>query len=299
MSIRLGLCCVFNVVPIKFGTTTATHILKLERKKALEKISNLCMSNANALMEALNYCLQNNIGCFRINSHILPIKTHPQAGYSIEELPNHEAVVKKFKDCGDFAKTNNIRTCFHPDQFVVLNSPNPEIVRKSIIELEYQTEIAQWVNADVINIHAGGGYGDKAKASADFVKNFYKLSMSARKLLTIENDDKTYTPSDVLRICENIGIPFVYDVHHHRVLSDDILIEDCTERAIKTWNREPMFHLSSPINGWGEENESQHHDYINVQDFPRCWRDKEITVEIEAKAKELAVKKLFNELNDI
>lgn len=296
MTIRLGLCCVFAEVPIKFGTTTVTHILKLKREDALHKISNLCMNNANALMKALEYCKNNNIGCFRINSHILPIITHDEAGYDIEELPEFETIIKRFRECGAYAKASNIRTCFHPDQFVVLNSQNPDVVRRSILEIEYQTMVAKWVNADVVNIHAGGGFGNKTKALADFCHNFYKLSAEARSLLTIENDDTTYSPIDLLPVCENLGIPLVYDVHHHRVLADDLLISECTEKAIQTWNREPLFHLSSPINGWGEKNEYQHHDYININDFPVCWLDKNITIEIEAKAKELAVNKLFLEL---
>ncbi len=48
-----------------------------------------------------------------------------------------------------------MRTTFHPDQFVIPNSPNPDVVKKSIAELEYKAQVARWVNADVINIHAG------------------------------------------------------------------------------------------------------------------------------------------------
>ena len=299
MSIRLGLCCIFAEAPIKFGATTVTHIMKLERAQALEKISKLCLNNAKALSQALFFCREKGIGCFRVASHILPVKTHRDAGYEIEDLPDHQEILETFKQCGDFAKTNDIRTCFHPDQFVVLNSPNPEIVRKSIVEIEYQAKVASWINADVVNIHAGGGYKNKTKALSDFCTNFYRLSSHARSLLTLENDDRTYSPADLLPICESLGIPMVYDVHHHRVLSDDILIEECTERAIKTWNREPLFHLSSPINGWGEKNENQHHDYININDFPNCWRGKKITVEVEAKAKELAVQRLITELQII
>jgi len=38
-------------------------------------------------MEALEFCAAHGIGSFRIQSQILPLKTHPQAGYRIEELP--------------------------------------------------------------------------------------------------------------------------------------------------------------------------------------------------------------------
>ena len=37
---------------------------------------------------------------------------------------------------------------------------------------------------------------------------------------------------------------------------------------------------------------------IDVNDFPKCWRRKAITVEVEAKAKELAVAKLITELKN-
>jgi UV DNA damage repair endonuclease len=75
--IRLGLCCIFRDQPIKFLTTTATAIGKMKRADALVKLSGLCMANADALLVALRFCADNGIGCFRINSQILPIKTHP------------------------------------------------------------------------------------------------------------------------------------------------------------------------------------------------------------------------------
>ena len=67
-----------------------------------------------------------------------------------------------------FVHKHNLRACFHPDQFVVLNSQRPEVVEASIRELEYQAEVAEWVGADVVNIHGGGAFGDKQKALADF-----------------------------------------------------------------------------------------------------------------------------------
>lgn len=298
-NIRLGLCCIFKEAPIKFGTTTVTSLAKMERAKALDKLNALCRSNAESLMLALNFCKNNRIGCFRVNSQILPCKTHEGVGYQLADLSDCHKITDLFRDCGNFAAKNNIRLCFHPDQFVVLSSPNPKTVKNSLAEIEYQTEVAGLIGADVINIHGGGGYGDKKKALADFATNFYKLSLNARKLLTVENDDKVYTPSDLLPLCENLGIPLVYDVHHHRVLSDELTIAEATDRALATWDhREPLVHISSPINGWGEANEASHHDYISIRDFPGCWKDRTMTVEVEAKAKELAVAKLMGELAD-
>ena len=163
-------------------------------------------------------------------------------------------------------------------------------------ELEYQAEVAEWVEADVINIHGGGAYGDKPRALATFARNLSRLSHRVRRRLTIENDDKTYTPADLLPICKAEGIPLVYDVHHHRCNPDGMSVEQATRKALATWDREPMFHISSPIAGWDGPTPERHHDFIDVRDFPECWRRKKITVEVEAKAKEVAVLKLQNEL---
>ena len=294
---RLGLCCVFRDQPIKFNTTTATAIAKMKRTDALAKLSRLCLSNANTLLAALQFCAANGIGCFRINSSILPIKTHPTCGYDVADLPEAAEIVDRFRQCGTFAAAHNLRTCFHPDQFVVLNSPRPDVVEKSVQDLEYQAEVAGWVGADVINIHGGGAYGNKTTALADFVRNLDLLSENVRCRLTLENDDKTYTPADLLPICAATGIPLVYDAHHHRCLPDGQSIEQATQRALATWNREPLFHISSPIEGWNGPKPERHHDFIHGNDFPECWRGLAITVEVEAKAKELAVLSLQHLLN--
>lgn len=296
--IRLGLCCMFRDQPIKFVTTTATAIGRTKRPEALAKLSRLCLENADALLAALQYCADNGIGCFRVNSQILPIKTHPTCGYKVDDLPDGDEIIRRFQECGKFVAQHKLRTCFHPDQFVVLNSPRLDVVEKSVQELEYQAEVAEWIGADVINIHGGGAYGHKPKALADFARNLDRLSSTVRNRLTVENDDKIFTPSDLLPICQSTGTPLVYDVHHHRCNTDGLSIEQATKQALTTWNREPMFHLSSPLEGWDGPKPERHHDFIDVNDFPACWRRLKITVEVEAKAKEAAVTKLARELGN-
>ena len=293
---RLGLCCLFREEPIKFVTTTATAISKMNQPDALAKLSRLCMDNANALLTALQFCADHGIGCFRINSQILPIKTHPKFGYEVDDLPECNEIIRRFKACGKFVRKHNLRTCFHPDQFVVLNSQQPGVVAASIREIEYQAEVAEWGGADVINIHGGGAFGDKQKALTDFARCLKRLSSRARKRLTVENDDRIYTPADLLPLCRTEGIPLVYDVHHHRCNPDDMSEEEATGQALATWDREPLFHISSPIEGWKRPKPERHHDFIDVKDFPKCWHGLDLTVEVEAKAKEVAVLKLKGEL---
>ena len=296
MNLRLGLCCQFVDAPIKFRTTTVKACSSLAAKDRFVKLSALCLSNAHALLEAYHHCLALGIPCFRINSQILPCKTHPEVGYRIQELPDADKIVGLFQECGEYARTHQLRASFHPDQFVVLSSPREDVVDKSLEELEYQAEVAEWVGADVVNIHGGGGYGDKPAALDRFARSLDRVSSRVRERLTVENDDRTYSPEELLPLCQKEGIPLVYDVHHHRCLPDSLDIATATQEAMATWNREPMFHISSPKEGWDGKQPQKHHDYIDFLDFPHEWLDQEITIEVEARAKERAVLKLQAEL---
>lgn len=302
--IRLGLCCIFNEQPIKFRSTTVKSLSQMSREDALDKLSGICLHNANSLLEALTFCSQNGIGCFRVTSRILPVKTHSEQGYEVSDLPQANEIMSLFSRCKEFAQTNNIRTCFHPDQFVVLNSPKSEVVESSVSEIEYQSEVAEWIGADVVNIHGGGAYGDKKEALKTLAKNLELLSDRARSKLTLENDDKTFTPEDLYDLCKAENVPLVYDVHHHRCTNIKYdpkvwSIQHATARALHTWDREPLFHLSSPIEGWDGVKPQRHHDFIDLTDFPTCWESLNITVEVEAKAKEIAVLQLKEQLDTL
>ena len=296
--IRFGLCCIFREEPIKFRRTTAKYLQAFSRNQQLKNLAEICRHNAQALHNALRYCRDHDIKDFRINSQILPLKTHPEIGYHIEDLPFHDQIIQTFKDCGRFCQKHDIRTTFHPDQFILLSSPSSEVVQRSVADLIYQAEVAKWVNADVINIHGGGAYGDKRTSLHRLRKQIEQLSEAVRSRLTLENDDRVYTPKDLLPVCKDMDIPLVYDVHHHRCLPDGSSVEATTELAVGTWSREPLFHLSSPKYGWNSGKPGNHHDYIDADDFPACWTNLDITVEVEAKAKELAVLKLKQDFID-
>lgn len=296
--LRLGLCCLFCKAPIKFRRTTAKYLAAQSRRHQTAYLSAICLHNAAALMNALQFCAQNGIGGFRVNSQILPLKTHPTHQYQIEDLPDYQQILTQFRKCGAFGRKHSLRISFHPDQFILLSSPDSGVTQRSVADLRYQAEVASWLQADVLNIHAGGAYGDKGKALRRLARRIEKLPDSVRTRLTLENDDRIFSPADLLPFCKDTGIPFVYDVHHHRCLPDGMRIERTTEKALETWNREPLFHISSPLGGWKAKNARRHHDYINIKDFPKNWLDLNITVEVEAKAKELAVLKLKKDIRN-
>jgi len=297
--IRFGLCCIFRNHPVAFRKTTATYLARFAEAERLHRLAGLCAHNAQSLQKALVFCRENGIGDFRINSQILPLKTHPDVGYDMDDLPGAEEIVAAFRACGEFCLAHDIRTTFHPDQFIILSSPNPAVVQRSVADLVYQAQVAEWVNADVINIHAGGVYGDKPSALSRLAAAVETLPDLVRNRLTLENDDRSYTPRDLFPVCRDLNIPLVYDVHHHRCLADGLSMEAATDQSLKTWDREPLFHISSPKDGWSGPDPRKHHDYIDIRDLPKDWLSMDITVEVEAKAKELAIKKLMAELKTV
>lgn len=294
--LRLGLCCKFESEPIKFLTATALHTGRLAPGERARKLASLCAANAAALRASLEYCAAHGIGCFRVNSQVLPLATHPELGYELKDLPGGRATIGAFEDCGALALKLGLRLTFHPDQFILLSSPNPAVTAASVKELDYQAQVAEWIGADVISIHGGGAYGDKAGALARGGRALKKLGRPVLSRLAFENDDRIYTPADLLPFCREHKLPLVYDVHHHRCLPDGLGVEEATRLALQTWDREPLFHLSSPKFGWRGSDPRPHHDYIDIKDVPACWRGLGLTVEVEAKAKELAIKKLRAQL---
>ena len=297
LGIRWGLCCLFKEEPITFAIRQATHLGKLDRPRQLAQLSATVLHNGNSLIRAIEFCHRQGIGGFRVNSRIFPLKTHPQLGYLLEELPEYDLLDQTYQQAAVLAARLDIRLTFHPDQFTLLSSADAGVTARSLAELAYHGEAAERIGADVITLHGGGGYGDKPAALGRVVALIERLPDSIRSRLALENDDRVYTPADLLPVCAATGIPFIYDVHHHRCHPDGLAIEEVSERACSTWAREPLFHLSSPKEGWQAANPRPHHDFIDIDDLPQCWRHLRITIEVEAKAKEIALKKLVDELS--
>jgi UV DNA damage endonuclease len=300
--IRFGLCCIFRQEPIRFRQVTAKILLTLSRTDQLLRLSEICLHNVQNLYKSLNYVSANGIGAFRILSPLFPRYTHPEVAYTLDDLPAGESIKQELGRIRKFRKKRDIRLSFHPDQFNVLSSPRPEVISNTMRELEYQGLLADLVDAEVINLHAGGVYGNKKEALERLGKNICKLPEAVLSRLSLENDDISFTPADILPVCQKLQIPMVYDVHHHRCNPDAYSVEEATAHAMETWlqlGREPYFHVSSPKNGWQKGSPKPHADYIDPADFPSCWRGKKITVDVEAKAKELAVLQLMKELGQI
>ena len=294
---RWGLCCQFLDSPIRFRTATHRYVSSLEPRAGRAYLTAIARDNAAALAAAVVRCNELDIGAFRINSQILPLATHPVSGYRLTDLDDDGSITAAFRAAGQRAQVLDIRLSFHPDQFVVLNSEHPRVVSASVEEMRSQAEVAALVCADVLTLHAGSSAGGLPDALERLERGIELLDGPARARVALENDDRRFAPASLLPLCERLGVPLVYDVHHHRCNPDELDVTEATERAAATWRgREPHFHISSPRAGWGGGDTRPHADYVTAHDFPAAWRTHRLTIDVEAKAKERAVMALRDEV---
>lgn len=289
-TIRWGLCCQFLEAPIRFRTATHRYVSGLDPSRRREYLIGIALDNATALREAAECCHALGTGAFRINSQLLPLATHPESGYTIDSLDPSGGVHAALADAGARAAALGIRLSFHPDQFIVLNSARDVVVASAVTELAHQAALAAVIGANTIVVHGGGASGGIAAALERLERGIERLDAVARARLVLENDDRHFAPLDLLPVCERTELPLVYDVHHHRCRPDGLSVGEATALAAGTWRGgEQWAHISSPRGGWDTADSRPHADYVDPADFPESWRERTMTIDVEAKAKERAV----------
>jgi len=154
-----------------------------------------------------------------------------------------------------------------------------------------------------LNIHCNGVYGDKISAMDRFCENFKRLSPSVQSRLTVENDDKAsmYSVKDLMYIHEKIGIPIVFDYHHHKFCTGGLNEEEALKLAVSTWPEgiTPVVHYSESKSLHEENNKLKpqaHSDYINS--VPNTY-GMDVDIMVEAKAKELAILPFINKVSKL
>jgi UV DNA damage endonuclease len=276
-------------------TTNRSMVKKTFTQKGISYASELALQNSRDLFEIIKWNVKNGIKLFRISSDMLPWASE----YNVEDMPDFTKISNILKGCGTYAKENGVRLTSHPGPFNVLVSPNPKVVENTIKDLELHGKLFDLLGLELspynkINIHCNGVYGDKIAAMDRFCANFEKLSESVRKRLTVENDDKEsmYSVADLMYIHAKIGIPIVFDYHHHQFCTGGLSERQALLLATSTWRKSgviPVVHYSES-KALHENNTKikaqAHSDYITS--IPNTY-NMVVDIMVEAKAKELAI----------
>lgn len=294
-NVRLGYCCINLSLADQKITANRGMIKRTFQEKGPSYCGELAHQNIKDILKILEWNLANDILVYRMSSDVFPWMSE----YEIQQLPNFAEILPDMQAIGRFAIQNGMRLSMHPGQFDVLPSPNPTVVTKTVKDLDQHCEIMDLMGLPVnvsfpINIHVGGTYGDKDSAAQRFCDNFQRLKPNTKSRLVVENDDKAaqYSVADLYQmIYLKIGIPITFDFHHHRFNTGDLTEEVALKLAASTWHKHtPLTHYSSCRKTFEDRTviARSHADYvyekINNYGLP-------IDIEIEAKAKDLAVLK--------
>lgn len=230
-------------------------------KRLIETINN----NLRCLQKILEFNTNHGILFFRITSDLVPFASH-----SICKFNWQKHFRNTFDEIGSYIKKYGVRISLHPDQFILINSVDQKIFRRSLKELLYHTEILNLLGLDSsakIQIHVGGVYGDKSKSISRFVSRFEKLEDKLMRRLVIENDDSRYDLKDCILIHNMTNVPVLFDSFHHEKNNSGETLPEAFKLFTRTWKKNdglPMVDYSSQESG---KKKGKHAQTLDIEHF--------------------------------
>jgi UV DNA damage endonuclease len=286
MRVKIGYPCINYSVPCRGNRTF--RLASYSEDLLIKTVR----GNLACLHSILEYNAINGILFFRISSDIIPFASHPVCTFDWQREFGEE-----FCALGDIIREHGMRISMHPDQFVLINALDPGIVERSVSELEYHAAVLDAMGLDEsakIQIHIGGVYGNRTASLARFVEHYRTLSPAVQRRLVIENDDRSYTVEDCIKISRKTGVPVLFDSFHHEVNSSGGTVADNLRIVSMTWGSSdgiPMVDYSSQEPGKRRGNHALVLNPHHFQQFLQESQGFDLDIMLEIKEKEKAVSK--------
>jgi UV DNA damage endonuclease len=230
------------------GSTTVAWLNRQTKEVAEQKLWDLMTQNIESTRKLVELVgkQHEDLRMVRLSSDLLPVYTEP-SWCGFWRIPSvRDACERGFREVGALARERGVRLSFHPGQFTVLASDNPDIVNRSIEEFEYHTDMARWMGYGQkfqdfkINVHISGRQGPEG-----IKRVMQRLSPEARNCITIENDEMTWGIDSSLELVDTCAL--VLDIHHHWINSGEYIeaSDDRVKRIIDSWRGvRPVLHYS-------------------------------------------------------
>ena len=230
------------------GTTTVAWLNRQTRDAAEQRLWDLMVGNIESVRRLVERVstLHEQLRMVRIGSDVLPCYTHNDWHYFWRRPDVIAYCETHFQQVGDIARLHNVRLSFHPGQFTVLASDNPDIVNRSIEEFEYHATMARWMGFGKrfqdfkINVHIAGRQGPAGIRLA-----YNRLSPEARNCITIENEENAWGLNDCLELTDIL--PIVLDIHHHWIREGEYINpqDSRVRQVVDSWRGlRPTMHYS-------------------------------------------------------
>ncbi len=274
-------------------------------KIGLDGLAHIYRANLKDLIKILNWNVYNGIYFYRISSNLLP-----WFDKYYKQIINHEVyedIINYLWVAGNIIKKYNIRVTMHPGHFTKLASKNSKVVANAINNLHMHGEIMDLLDCsrtpyNKINIHIGCGASDKVNTAKRFINNLQYLPYSAKKRLTIENDDRhnLWTSSELFDlILDKTGIPLVYDDHHNNCAPDKFSFSIIYKLYVKPLWKDitPVVHFSSSRRMFEDLNANRVAHADDIHDFDwSYWNSFDVDIMFESKNKEQSVLSILENL---
>lgn len=304
MKVRLGYVAIALGLPKVTSSSTVTYAnyqKLVTEEKRLNKLKQVTYSNFDDLKKILKYNVKHQIHFYRLTSALIPLATHPDVDWDYRGIFEIE-----LKLIGEMIRKHHLRVGTHPDQFNVINSVDPQVVENTKRNLLFQTSLFEdmnLTNAKMV-LHIGSSAGGKADALERFRTNFQSFPKEITSRLILENDDKTFTAKETLRLCQSLGVPMVLDVHHHICNNNGDELKDMLPSIFETWKDQslpPKLHFSSPKD---HPTDRKHTDMIDGKHFVEFIEDcklvdLDLDIMLEAKQKDLALFNLVKQIKEL
>lgn len=252
-----------------------------------------------------------DIRMYRIADSFVPYATHP-------DLPRFHGQVEECAEelaaLGERLRALDVRLTNHPGQYTVLNSAREEVAQKAAWDLDQHAALFDAMGLDeqaVVVLHVGSTADGLTASRERFLRAVEGLSDRARARLVVENDDRSWSCTQVLEIARSAGLRMVFDTLHHFCHDPEGMpAGEALAAALATWplGTVPKVHVSSPRldADWPAPKGSPpkapelraHADHIDPMWFIQ-WLERDVAaagrdfdVMVEAKAKDTAVLRL-------
>lgn len=251
---RVGFACKIQTEPgkadpnLNTGTTTLSWLDRQTKDVAVERLWSILIKNTNAVYAQIMWLskLPKQQRMMRITSDMLPAYTHEHWTWFYFEPDVVRELEARFAKIGAAAREHDVRLSFHPGQFCVLASENPQIVENSVYEFEYHCDLIRYMGFGKqfqdfkCNVHIGG------KLGPDGIKRAMRmLSPEARNCLTIENAEFSWGVEHSLELVDTCAL--VLDIHHHWISTGEYIEpnDDRVKRIVDSWRGvRPVIHYS-------------------------------------------------------
>jgi len=229
-------------------TTTLTWLNKQTKSVAVERLHDIAKHNIQILQRQMIWLAASppHLRMFRMSSDLLPAYTHEDWTWAYFDQDMVNLLSAGFAKVGELARKHDIKISFHPGQFCVLASENPNVVENSIQEFEYHCDIIRYMGYGQqfqdfkCNVHIGGKLGP-----AGIKTVLPKLSREARNTLTIENAEYTWGLDASLELAKDCAL--VLDIHHHWINTGKYIepSNPKVQQVIDSWRGvRPTLHYS-------------------------------------------------------